>query len=701
MENKHFASAYILIQIRRTIIGVCLGAFIVLIVWLYISSEKFFYYWDLAGYHSLSNSFATTFSESPMRAFNLLQKSIGDDYNFLFVVPIIPFVTIFGQSRMVFVISIALVYFLPYALMVGYVARRLALKQQRQTLYLMGIMTTIFTGPAWIPTLRGYPDIGGALLLVIGIALYLKNIDNKNLLVSFFTGIFFAIAPLFRRHFGFSSIAILFSMVLHAAFYIVVSAKNDQNRFPIVFRDILLNILGVFFGVLVTMIIFGYDFVQTVIHTNYRALYSSYNKPIFDVLSYFAKIYGTPILFFSFIGLFLAMRSKKIEKVGLTFLILTGFVSLLLWVFAASQTGIQYSLQFTIIILLGLVFFSYEVFSWLSNVWQRWLFGTTCILFSLINLIFSLAPINTVSNNIPGVFLPYNAPPLVRSDYQGVVSLVNNLRSNAPRQPIYIIASSNILNPEIVRQAEIQLYGITDTRLMILPSPDIDSRDYYPISGLVQAQWVVLATPFQYHLLPTEQKVVKTAFDIFNDKQEISEGFIRWPIEFKLSDNVEVYLYRRIKPTPVEVIISSLKIIKSSVGMRPGQQPDWVLVSEFFPGSYIQRNREIDSIVTHPSPANTFIPTQFLYIGEKPHSISGSIFFRDDRCLGVTLFFLQYDVQHQNIATIGLSRKPGDEYSWEINLSESYDYIVMNISGYTENSSVDHCTINLGDLIAK
>ena len=173
-----------------------------------------------------------------------------------------------------------------------------------------------------------------------------------------------------------------------------------------------------------------------------------------------------------------------------------------------------------------------------------------------------------------GLLLPPNSPPLVRSDYTTVVDLASFLRANAPHEPLYVIAASPTLNADTLRQAEQQAYGRSDIRLYFLASPDIDSRDFYPLDSLVQAQYVILGTPLQIEMDVNQQKVVKAAYDAFAQDWAISQDFVRLPRTLELKGGVKVSLYHRIRPTSLPVLLDTLRLVESEVGRVPGRQAD-------------------------------------------------------------------------------------------------------------------------------
>src|SRR5437899_6443268 len=93
---------------------VLLLAVVVTVTYVYVSSEHVFYWSDYSGYQNITHDIATRFHESPLAAARAVARSMLEDYNALFTIPILPFVLLFGESRIVFEIALAVAYLLPF-----------------------------------------------------------------------------------------------------------------------------------------------------------------------------------------------------------------------------------------------------------------------------------------------------------------------------------------------------------------------------------------------------------------------------------------------------------------------------------------------------------------------------------------------------------------------------------------------------------
>ena len=232
-----------------------------------------------------------------------------------------------------------------------------------------------------------------------------------------------------------------------------------------------------------------------------------------------------------------------------------------------------------------------------------------------------LVPISTTLNH----------PPLYRQDYDEVARLITYLRSvTNGKGNIYVADSSKLMNDEIMHYAEVSQYG-ESTSLQILYSPQIDSRDFFPLKPLLQADYVVVTTPFQYHLSEDEQKVVKFIFDVFAQQWEISKDFKKLPEEFHLYDGAVLSVYKRQAPTSLETILLTFDQMRKYIGRLPGRQSDWMLITVSTEANPVY---DINGKKHSVTMSNDSSLLSFLYAGADPvqYQITGKAEFLGAEC---------------------------------------------------------------------
>lgn len=150
---------------------VVLLSIVVAVTYVYVCSEHVYYWSDYSGHQNITHNIASHYRESPLVAARDVARSILDDYNALFTIPILPFVLLFGESRIVFEIALAVVYLLPFTLVLALIAVTL-IPGRRRAVFYSTVALALLTPFTWVPTLRGYPVTGAACLIGLGVWAY-------------------------------------------------------------------------------------------------------------------------------------------------------------------------------------------------------------------------------------------------------------------------------------------------------------------------------------------------------------------------------------------------------------------------------------------------------------------------------------------------------------------------------------------------
>ena len=589
----------------------------------YVASERYFYFWDYAMYQNLTISQVKTSLGSRLSPVRIAINSLSTDYNVLYTLPLIPVMRLIGQyqSRSTYVVSLALVYLLPYLLTIGLIAQQI-LPKQRHTVFWLMVMIALLTPAAWLPTWRGYPDTGAACLIALAAWSYLFDPDLKRWWQILVIGIALAGAPLFRRHFAYGVTAFLITV----AFTTLVGFLNDLwRKHPgtirvLLQRSLRLGLAGtVSLGVFLTL---GRPFVWHVLSQNFRVLYTSWQTAPLRVFQSFRVYYGWLGLLLAGIGLIAGLLVYPEKRRNITFITLFGATSTAQWLFLVRQPNPQYSLHFTTTILLGLAVLAWIAWNKLRGAWRGLVIAALGIYLS-VNAAFGVALQRFPNSPSLSMLLPSQTSPLRRSDYTEVIRLVNDLHTRAVHQePISVIASSGVLNYDLLLGVDQTLYPAQPLNWIF--TPEIDTRDQYPIESLLRASYVMIGKPIQLHLAPSEHEVLHTAYEAFTENWEISKDFTLLPETFSLMGGVQVTLYQRVRTTDPEVAIRTLAQIQKGVNPRPANQLDWIKLNNFSVGAIYESQGKYQlrtSLTTQTDTATTF-----LYLGNLPAdgTLSGS-----------------------------------------------------------------------------
>jgi hypothetical protein len=194
--------------------------------------------------------------------------------------------------------------------------------------------------------------------------------------------------------------------------------------------------------------------------------------------------------------------------------------------------------------------FIVEFFSKIHNNKRKSFFLIFFIIILLIN--FSVVFIPEASDNFEKFNFMFSGSkwyPKERNDLNELNNLSKVLKNNIlmnENDSIYVLSSSIVLNDDILRNVYREKKDMT--YIKILSASHIDKRDGFP-SQFLSAKYVIIATPIQYHVRPTDQRVIGIiAEQILNQSNNISQSYKKLPYKFTLDNNVEVFIYEKVKP---------------------------------------------------------------------------------------------------------------------------------------------------------
>ena len=297
-------------------------------------------------------------------------------------------------------------------------------------------------------------------------------------------------------------------------------------------------------------------------------------------------------------------------------------------------------------------------------------------------------PLSTIYSN--SFFRP-NCP-LQLSNYDQVVDLVHQLHNlSTKRKSMAVIASSGLMNYDLLSAADHALFPSKPLKLIF--TPEIDSRDYYPIEVILQAKYLIIIDPIQLHLAPSEQDVLSVVFQIFSDHWEITDQFIRLPETYKLTEGVNAIVYQRTQDIDIDMAIRTLVKIQESVNSRPFHQPDWIRLSGF--SSNLVRSNQ----GKYRLQASSIKEANFLYLGAMPKlgRISGNTLVKDPGCGSVTLNISAITVDGEKIPIDEVKLPIGLEQPFSINFqSQKGNFLLLILT--QDNSTGETCLVNVKQL---
>jgi hypothetical protein len=173
--------------------------------------------------------------------------------------------------------------------------------------------------------------------------------------------------------------------------------------------------------------------------------------------------------------------------------------------------------------------------------------------YSLISII-ALAPVFSLNIGRLGRFSENLAAtgrcrPLVRHDLAEIRRLLATLQRYDAQSggTVYVLASSAIINSGVLWAANLSLNTNYPVTGKIMRTAEVDRRDGFP-RRLLDAEYVLVAVPIQYHLRPEDQRMVELPAEALLQRKNIGNAFEMLADSFALDDQVKVYLFRRLRP---------------------------------------------------------------------------------------------------------------------------------------------------------
>jgi hypothetical protein len=685
-----------------------LASIAIVVTSLYISQERNFHWW--IDWYAATIQVATAFQRSPAEAMQQIVMSLAQERNRLYTLPLIPFILLFGHSRLVYQISLALVYLLPLTLVLGGIANQL-IPVYSQTVFWSTALLTLLIPVSWIPTLIGIPDTGGALLIGLAALIYLQDIRLKRWWRIPAIGFLIALAVLCRRHFIYGGIAFLGALAVNPFLFFAAEARRNLHV-------AWWNLLG--YGIrvgltaavcLTTLAVVAWNFTHSALTTDYRTLYTSWSFPFNQIVCLYASFYGWGTWAIAIAGLSLGILTRTVVLPALRFIVFLGVFSLIAWLVVLRYANVFYSLHITPLVVIGLTMFIWTIWFRLKGK-SRILVLSVVGCYLACNAIVGLTPIG----NFDSFFRPLFAlsmPPLVRTDVSEVARAVAYLRHQAAKhEPIYVVGYQRLqFNPNMLRAAEWSIYG--KRILNILAAPQVDSRDYYPVETLLQAQYVLVPVPLPTYpgnltqvpavgewLPDSDVKVIKVVFDLFDRNWEIARDFKRLPVQFFLERGAVLNVYQRTRPTSLKTAVQTLHAMQQQIGRRPGGQLDWMSLGQPPERASIGRNPNgTYALGINLDGRTSSQSTSFLYLGALPErvNVSATINFSGDCAARIRSALL--DDRGDEIGSAETVRSHRDPSSLAMSVQgKNRAYLLLDISN-ENNDAAHHCSLQIDKIL--
>lgn len=517
----------------------------------YIKQEHYIYNWDLVGYWEQYTYIGHNLVRTPIASIKDILTSIRyNDYNYLPVIPLLPFYYLFGESRIGYILAISNIYLLPSIIILTYLSEKI-INSYRQdtdlTIFSLILITIALFGSLWVPTLRGYPDVGGIVFIGLILLIYVERPPEKqNLILLFLTAICLFIISINRRYYNFWVIAFFIAAFLERFSFIAINEAKSYKDYLKLIRNLII-VCAVY---IISYFIIAEPLLKKQITTDWSSVYGAYkhNLSWMHRALDFPNHFGLLFSILSILGLFFSIRIKRI-RYFILFIALQAVIIIIAFTRVQSFDFHQYLLISSAFLILAAMFIERSV-SFFKNLLPRIIYIFIYLVFIITTFAYTFIPNFDKPQSIAFLFPKEVFKPLVRGDMQEIrklVEFIEQLSANEPAATFYVLASSEVLNSSIMKNA----IRANDEDSPLIPqintTADVDKRDGLPFE-LFDSKYLIIADPIQYHLGEKDQRVISIPAEKISKNEGIGLNYRKLPNSFNLDDNVKLYVYERENP---------------------------------------------------------------------------------------------------------------------------------------------------------
>lgn len=511
----------------------------------YVSAERFVYAWDWAAYWLQYQELGALLRSDGMAGLSEIRRSIAvSEYTPVPVLPLMPFELVFGPGRLAYILAITNAALLPAAFLIAWLVER-AMGRRSWARYLLCTAGVLALHILWAPVLRGLPDVLGVVIACAILLAWFGDRAPERCTLARLAGIglLLCLLVLTRRYYLFWVVA-FFPAALAAWFADRPRAERGAHGLVAIVRA--LAVVGA--ASLVFLVILAAPLVRRLVANDYAGAYAAYRAELVGAgtLGQIVDHFGIALLVLCIGGLVWLATRRATRGLG-TLLIVQALLAFGLFTHVQTLLGVQHYYLLAPAAGVGLA-------AAIAAIWDTaWHPGWRAAGIAAVLGIVVASSLATFSPSPPGAsrLLPRaRFAPLVRPDLDALRRLLAALTALKPDH-VYVAASSQLFNSGILAM------GCRDMQPALCPhiavTQDIDRRDGFP-RGMLDADYVVLATPTQYHVRPEDQRVVGLVARDIRAGRSLGQSFMRLPGSFTLAQGIRVDIYRRVAPLRPEAI---------------------------------------------------------------------------------------------------------------------------------------------------
>jgi hypothetical protein len=520
----------------------------------YVRDEHTLYAWDYDNYWAICGRFehlCTT--ATPVKFVREVLASIRyKDYTAEPVVPAAIAIALgeklhlFSFSRVSYIMANGNFYLVPALLLLIWLVSvmqsnqfSLDVNSIRSAVWFAGAIIALLTPSLWLPLLRGFPDGGGLVVCFLVMALFVRwrqkqRSRTDDTLTWLAIAIMLVGLVYFRRWYLFW---ILWFWIAAAmlCFWDAFEQWRGGSRLPSIFaRAATLGGGAVVFAAL--MFVVSPYFTRELVSYNFVDRYTAWqsSRTLWQFLTGNFSSPGIVFILLFLGGLSYGFSIPHLHKLALFQVV--QFVGCVAHFGHTQDLGSQHRY-----FLLAMMLPWATLFVAVGLQKFGWRFAACLIPVGVLATTLSFTPL---SRAVPAGLRPLlgvvNGVPLTRGDlaeWRRLGKTMDAVLLSQGYGPVYVLGSSATINSSALRAFNRSLNENSITIDYVDYSSEIDKRDGFP-GDLLQAKYVIVASPVQTELNPAEQQILVAPAREFLEGTGIAPAFEKLPYEFNLDAGV-------------------------------------------------------------------------------------------------------------------------------------------------------------------
>lgn len=501
---------------RNLIIFALIALVLNLLAIIYVNACREIYYWSNADYWNMARRIAR--GDFGTELWQTVYNSIfQSEFNYLPALPSAVFIKLFGESRMVFILSLVNCYLLPSNIIIYLMAKRIGKAP------IITLLLTVFIMPITVYlTFNGFTEMGGFLMCLLCFYLYFPADKQKPVIWNYILiGLLLGALTLWNNWYLFFSVSFLTAMAADVILF------RKKWYLPIVALLTLIAMVSFFFE--------GFLFDRLIASYGSGSFDFNFGSNMKLITRYSGLIF---LIFMAASSVIMAARNKDMRPAFAWIQMVVCYLTFTATKMHGQGHLLMYVPSLILLMILTVKYIRKE---------------QMLIAISLLALIHSVnifiprtQPSGINEIKYCALFPDFSMRSVKRDSAYDILTLKTTLDNIVPEgQYLGVLAYSDKLNSELLKNAEPSL-NIEQRRVSYIantmPYFDLPNLDIAP---LCNANYILAAFPAQ--MARTDQQVIEKAVDSFANWTDIACAYEELYEYETVIDDVSIKLFHRIR----------------------------------------------------------------------------------------------------------------------------------------------------------